>query len=132
MVRRSLRSRRRGNQWIPKSAKIGATRYSKAFNTFAFRAYRLTTGSGIVEALVRAKERGVDVRLIADKTTPCERESVPRRSPCECWCSPCRGSVCRAPAGSKQAPPALRYARLVAGALLRAAVPVYYRAQAVP
>ena len=38
-------------------------------------AYGLTTGSGIVEALVRAKERGVDVRLIADKTTPCERES---------------------------------------------------------
>jgi phospholipase D len=35
----------------------------------------LTAGSGIVEALVRAKERGVDVRLIADKTTPCERES---------------------------------------------------------
>ena len=33
------------------------------------------TGSGIVEALVRAKERGVDVRLIADKTTPCERGS---------------------------------------------------------
>ena len=38
-------------------------------------AYGLTSGSGIVEALVRAKERGVDVRLIADKTTPCERES---------------------------------------------------------
>ena len=38
-------------------------------------AYRMTTGSGIVEALVRAKERGVDVRLIADRTTPCERES---------------------------------------------------------
>jgi phosphatidylserine/phosphatidylglycerophosphate/cardiolipin synthase-like enzyme len=38
-------------------------------------AYALTTGSGIVEALVRAKERGVDVRLIADKSTPCERES---------------------------------------------------------
>ena len=37
-------------------------------------AYGLTTGSGIVEALVRAKERGVDVRLIADRTTPCERE----------------------------------------------------------
>ena len=33
-------------------------------------AYGLTTGSGIVEALVRAKGRGVDVRLIADKTTP--------------------------------------------------------------
>jgi hypothetical protein len=28
--------------------------------------------AGIVEALLRAKERGVDVRLIADKTTPCE------------------------------------------------------------
>jgi len=38
-------------------------------------AYGLTTGSGIVEALVRAKQRGVDVRLIADKTTPCGRTS---------------------------------------------------------
>lgn len=38
-------------------------------------AYSLTTGSGILEALVRATHRGVDVRLIADKTTPCERES---------------------------------------------------------
>jgi phosphatidylserine/phosphatidylglycerophosphate/cardiolipin synthase-like enzyme len=38
-------------------------------------AYALTTGSGIVEALVRAKQRGVDVELIADKTTPCERGS---------------------------------------------------------
>jgi phosphatidylserine/phosphatidylglycerophosphate/cardiolipin synthase-like enzyme len=38
-------------------------------------AYGLTTGSGIVEALVRAKDRSVDVRLIADKTTPCERGS---------------------------------------------------------
>ena len=36
-------------------------------------AYGLTTGSGIVEALVRAKERRVDVRLIADKTSPCKR-----------------------------------------------------------
>jgi hypothetical protein len=33
------------------------------------------TGSGIVEALIRAKERDIDVRLIADKTTPCERGS---------------------------------------------------------
>jgi len=39
-------------------------------------AYGLTTGSGIVEALVRAKGRGIDVRLIADKTTPCERNSA--------------------------------------------------------
>lgn len=38
-------------------------------------AYGLTTGSGVVEALARAKGRGVDVRLIADKTTPCIRAS---------------------------------------------------------
>jgi phosphatidylserine/phosphatidylglycerophosphate/cardiolipin synthase-like enzyme len=38
-------------------------------------AYGLTTGSGIVEALARAKGRDVDVRLIADKTTPCGRNS---------------------------------------------------------
>ena len=38
-------------------------------------AYGLMTGSGIVEALARTKDRGVDVRLIADKTPPCERES---------------------------------------------------------
>ena len=34
-------------------------------------AYGLTTGSGIVEALVRAKGCGVDVHLTADRTTPC-------------------------------------------------------------
>ena len=39
-------------------------------------AYGLTTGSSIVEALIRAKQRGIDVRLIADKTTPCERNSA--------------------------------------------------------
>jgi phosphatidylserine/phosphatidylglycerophosphate/cardiolipin synthase-like enzyme len=38
-------------------------------------AYSLTTGSGILEALVRAARRGVDVRLIADRTTPCGRRS---------------------------------------------------------
>jgi phosphatidylserine/phosphatidylglycerophosphate/cardiolipin synthase-like enzyme len=38
-------------------------------------AYGLTTGSGIVEALVRARQRGVEVKLIADKTTPCGRNS---------------------------------------------------------
>jgi phosphatidylserine/phosphatidylglycerophosphate/cardiolipin synthase-like enzyme len=36
----------------------------------ARRRYGLATGSGIVEALVRAKVRGVDMRLTADKTTP--------------------------------------------------------------
>lgn len=38
-------------------------------------AYGLTTGAGIVEALLRARQRGVDVKLIADKTTPCGRNS---------------------------------------------------------
>jgi phosphatidylserine/phosphatidylglycerophosphate/cardiolipin synthase-like enzyme len=38
-------------------------------------AYGLTTGSGIVEALARAYRRGVEVKLIADKTTPCGRNS---------------------------------------------------------
>jgi phosphatidylserine/phosphatidylglycerophosphate/cardiolipin synthase-like enzyme len=38
-------------------------------------AYNLTTGSGIVEALLGAKQRGVDVRLVADRTTPCQRNS---------------------------------------------------------
>ncbi len=38
-------------------------------------AYNLTTGAGIVEALVRARSRGVDVRLVADKRTPCERNT---------------------------------------------------------
>jgi phosphatidylserine/phosphatidylglycerophosphate/cardiolipin synthase-like enzyme len=34
-------------------------------------AYSLTTGSGIPEALARAAQRGVDIRLIADRSTPC-------------------------------------------------------------
>ena len=38
-------------------------------------AYGLTTGSGIVEALLRAHRRGVGVKLIADRTTPCGRNS---------------------------------------------------------
>jgi phosphatidylserine/phosphatidylglycerophosphate/cardiolipin synthase-like enzyme len=38
-------------------------------------AYRLTVGSGIVGSLIRAKERGVDVRVIADKAAPCGRAS---------------------------------------------------------
>ena len=45
-------------------------------------AYGLTTGSGIVEALIRAKQRGIDVRLIADKTIPCERNSVVEPAGC--------------------------------------------------
>jgi phosphatidylserine/phosphatidylglycerophosphate/cardiolipin synthase-like enzyme len=38
-------------------------------------AYSLTTSSSTVEALVRAKQRGVDVKLIADRTTPCGGKS---------------------------------------------------------
>ena len=38
-------------------------------------AYGLTTSSKAVEALMQAKRRGVDVRVIADRTTPCERKS---------------------------------------------------------
>jgi phosphatidylserine/phosphatidylglycerophosphate/cardiolipin synthase-like enzyme len=34
-------------------------------------AFRLTVGSGVVGALIRAKERGVDVRVIADRGAPC-------------------------------------------------------------
>jgi phosphatidylserine/phosphatidylglycerophosphate/cardiolipin synthase-like enzyme len=38
-------------------------------------AYGLTTSSNAVEALIHARRRGVDVRVIADRTTPCERKS---------------------------------------------------------
>jgi phosphatidylserine/phosphatidylglycerophosphate/cardiolipin synthase-like enzyme len=38
-------------------------------------AYGLTTGSGIVEALIRAQRRGVEVKLVADRITPCGRNS---------------------------------------------------------
>ena len=38
-------------------------------------AYRLAVGSGVVGALIRAKERGVDVQVIADRGAPCGRAS---------------------------------------------------------
>jgi phosphatidylserine/phosphatidylglycerophosphate/cardiolipin synthase-like enzyme len=38
-------------------------------------AYGLTTSPNAVEALIQARRRGVDVRVIADRTTPCERKS---------------------------------------------------------
>ena len=47
----------------------------RAESQILVNAYTLTTGSGIVEALIQAKQRDVDVKLIADKTTPCERGS---------------------------------------------------------
>lgn len=47
----------------------------KAQREILVGSYNLTTGAGIVEALIRAKQRGVAVQLITDKTTPCERDS---------------------------------------------------------
>ncbi len=47
----------------------------RAHDQILVNAYNLTTGSGILEALVQARARGVDVRLIADKRTPCERNT---------------------------------------------------------
>ena len=47
----------------------------RAEDQILVNAYGLTAGSGVVEALVRAEQRGIDVKLIADKTTPCERGS---------------------------------------------------------
>jgi phosphatidylserine/phosphatidylglycerophosphate/cardiolipin synthase-like enzyme len=44
-------------------------------------AYRLTVGSGIVGALIRAKERGVDVRVIADRAAPCDARVASSRWP---------------------------------------------------
>ena len=38
-------------------------------------AYSLTMGSRTVEAVIQAKRRGVDVRIIADRTTPRARKS---------------------------------------------------------
>jgi phosphatidylserine/phosphatidylglycerophosphate/cardiolipin synthase-like enzyme len=37
-------------------------------------AYVFTTGSGIPAALIRAHDRGVDVRLVADRWTPCTQQ----------------------------------------------------------
>jgi phosphatidylserine/phosphatidylglycerophosphate/cardiolipin synthase-like enzyme len=49
-------------------------------------AYRLTVGSGVVGALIRAKERGTDVQVVADREAPCGGRAGltrwPRRG---CW-----------------------------------------------
>jgi phosphatidylserine/phosphatidylglycerophosphate/cardiolipin synthase-like enzyme len=47
----------------------------RAETQILINAYGLTTSSGTIEALVRAKQRGVNVRLIADRTTPCGHNS---------------------------------------------------------
>jgi phosphatidylserine/phosphatidylglycerophosphate/cardiolipin synthase-like enzyme len=56
-------------------AALAARAIDRAEREILVGAYGLTTGAGIVEALLRAHRRGVDVRLIADKTTPCGRNS---------------------------------------------------------
>ena len=56
-------------------AALAVDAIDRAESQILANAYALTIGSGIVEALVRAKHRGVDVKLIADRTTPCERGS---------------------------------------------------------
>ena len=58
-------------------------------------AYGLTTGSGIVEALVRAKERGVDVRLIPGRLVRTDFVG-----PSQCW-----DSWTRLPRGGLRAEP---------------------------
>jgi phosphatidylserine/phosphatidylglycerophosphate/cardiolipin synthase-like enzyme len=39
-------------------------------------AYSFTTGPGIAEALIVAKRHGIDVRVIADRSTPCANKSA--------------------------------------------------------
>jgi phosphatidylserine/phosphatidylglycerophosphate/cardiolipin synthase-like enzyme len=54
---------------------FAADAIDRAEQQILVNASSLTTGSGLAEALMAAKQRGVDVKLIADKSTPCERES---------------------------------------------------------
>jgi phospholipase D len=56
-------------------ARLVIAAVERARHQILVTAYNLTSGAGIVEALVRARARGVDVRLIADKRTPCERNT---------------------------------------------------------
>jgi phospholipase D len=56
-------------------AGLAARAVDRAEHQILVGAYGLTTGAGIVEALLRAHRRGVEVKLIADKTTPCGRNS---------------------------------------------------------
>ena len=67
-------------------AALAVDAIDRAESQILANAYALTIGSGIVEALVRAKHRGVDVKLIADRTTPCERGKRDRAV------SSCRGA----------------------------------------
>jgi phosphatidylserine/phosphatidylglycerophosphate/cardiolipin synthase-like enzyme len=56
-------------------ASLAIRAIDRAAHEILVGAYGLTTGSGIVEALLRAHRRGVEVKLIADRTTPCGRRS---------------------------------------------------------
>jgi phospholipase D len=48
---------------------------NEAEHRILVNAYALTGGAGFAEALVRAKQRGVEVEVIADRGVPCERHS---------------------------------------------------------
>ena len=54
---------------------VAADAVNGAEREILVNAYSLTRGSGIPEALARAAQRGVDVRVIADRTTPCGRNA---------------------------------------------------------
>jgi phosphatidylserine/phosphatidylglycerophosphate/cardiolipin synthase-like enzyme len=59
----------RGRDYI---ASLDAERPRSGQPTVAEIAYVLTNGSGIPAALIHAHERGVDVRLVADRRAPCD------------------------------------------------------------
>jgi phospholipase D len=56
-------------------AALAVRAIDRAAHEILVGAYGLTTGSGIVEALLRAHRRGVEVKLLVDRTTPCGRNS---------------------------------------------------------
>ncbi len=56
-------------------AAVAIAAIDRAQRQVLVNAYTRTTGTGIVAALIRARSRGVDVRLIADKRAPCTRRS---------------------------------------------------------
>jgi phospholipase D len=54
---------------------FAADAIDRAETEILVNAYGLTTSSGIIEALIRAKQHGIDVKLIDDRTSPCGRNS---------------------------------------------------------
>ena len=69
--------RRRRGVFSPEEActVLAVDAIDRAETQILVNAYALTTSSSAVEALIRAKQRGVEVKLIADRTTPCGHNS---------------------------------------------------------